>query len=113
MKLLTLSTIIVLCCLYISTSAGQKSPTISEAEYINGVYIPANLQEAWNELKKSLSNENRQRLTEISEEELISFHFSGGLSLRNSWGLWKGSRLAKYFNEMGIHHPDDMSFIII
>lgn len=33
--------------------------------------------------------------------------------MRNNWGLWSGSRLAKYFNEMGIFHPDDMSGIIL
>jgi hypothetical protein len=33
--------------------------------------------------------------------------------MRNNWGLWGGSRLAKHFNEMGIFHADDISAIII
>jgi len=33
--------------------------------------------------------------------------------MRNNWGLWRGSRLSKYFNEMGVFHPDDMSGIIL
>jgi hypothetical protein len=33
--------------------------------------------------------------------------------LRNNWGLWKGSRLSKWFNEKGIQAPDDMSGIIL
>ena len=33
--------------------------------------------------------------------------------IRNNWGLWKGSRLSKFFNEKGIYHPDDMSGIIL
>jgi hypothetical protein len=33
--------------------------------------------------------------------------------MRNNWGLWRGSRLSKYFNSLGIFHPDDMSGIIL
>jgi hypothetical protein len=33
--------------------------------------------------------------------------------IRNNWGLWKGSRLSEYFNNIGIYHPDDMSGIIL
>ena len=32
--------------------------------------------------------------------------------MRNNWALWKGSELSRWFNEKGIHHPDDMSGII-
>ncbi len=85
----------------------------STSEYIDGVYVPEDLQEAWFELEKSLSEEDRHRLKKIQEYEMSNFHFSTGMGMRNSWGLWKGSRLAKYFNEIGIHHPDDMSSIIL
>ena len=43
----------------------------------------------------------------------IDMHHGLGMYLRNQWGLWSGSRLADYFHEMGIHHPDDMSGIIL
>jgi hypothetical protein len=33
--------------------------------------------------------------------------------IRNNWRLWGGSRLSKYFNDLGIFHPDDMSGIIL
>jgi hypothetical protein len=36
-----------------------------------------------------------------------------GLDMRNGWGLWNGSRLARYFNRLGIYAPDDMSAIIL
>jgi hypothetical protein len=42
-----------------------------------------------------------------------SYHFSLGRYLRNNWGLWKTNKLTKYFNDMGITHPDDMSGIIL
>jgi len=33
--------------------------------------------------------------------------------IRNEWGLWRKSRFAKYFHNLGIFHPDDMSDIIL
>ena len=33
--------------------------------------------------------------------------------MRNNWGLWKGSRLSKWFNSQGIKHTDDMSGVIL
>lgn len=33
--------------------------------------------------------------------------------IRNNWGLWGGSRLQKYFTDKGIHHPDNMSHVIL
>lgn len=40
-------------------------------------------------------------------------HLGFGMWLRNNWQLWGGSRLSKYFNDLGIFHPDDMSEIIL
>lgn len=44
---------------------------------------------------------------------MINLHMGLGMWLRNNWGLWSGSRLAKWFNERRIWHPDDMSGIIL
>ena len=96
-----------------SVSADQPSVDISKADHIEGVYIPNNLEESWAELEKNLAVKDRQRLKEISEADMVKFHLSYGMDIRNSWGLWRGSRLAKYFNNLGIHHPDDMSSIIL
>lgn len=50
----------------------------------------------------------------ISEEEFtVNTHFGFGMWIRNNWNLWGGSRLSIYFNQKGIHHPDDMSGIIL
>ena len=48
-----------------------------------------------------------------SEEDMIQYHHGLGRWIRNNWELWAGSRLAKYFNDIGINHPDDMSGIIL
>jgi hypothetical protein len=54
-------------------------------------------------------------LTNRQKEALFDSlgHFGLGMWMRNNWGLWKGGTLAKYFNELGIYHPDDMSSIIM
>src|SRR5262249_21356732 len=46
-------------------------------------------------------------------QETARYHLGLGMNLRNGWGLWSGSRLAKYFNGMGLFHPDDMSGVIL
>lgn len=40
-------------------------------------------------------------------------HMGLGKYIRNSWGLWGGSRLRDWFFERGLHHPDDMSSVIL
>lgn len=44
---------------------------------------------------------------------MVRYHHGLGMWMRNEWGLWGGSRLAAYFNGIGIYHPDDMSAIIL
>jgi hypothetical protein len=49
----------------------------------------------------------------MTEDEFLGrFHHSIGQGIRNDWGLWSDSDLAKYFNSIGINHADDMSGII-
>jgi hypothetical protein len=40
------------------------------------------------------------------------YHHGFGTWMRNNWGLWRGSKLSKYFNSLGIYHPDDMTGVI-
>ena len=41
-------------------------------------------------------------------------HMGTGMAIRNSWGLWKGdSGISKYFRDLGVNHPDDISSIIL
>ena len=52
----------------------------------------------------------------IKEENTatVRLHFGTGMSIRNSWKLWAGtSEISKYFRNIGISHPDDMSSIIL
>lgn len=83
-------------------------------EYIEGSYIPKNLNECLIEIDKILGKKRIKEIRNLSEQEFTSnSHFGLGLLIRNNWALWKGSRLYIFFKEKGITHPDDMSGIIL
>jgi len=78
-------------------------------------YIPIDLNDALNYLDCLWSKSDKEGFKKISENEAVNrLHWGTGMGIRNSWGLWKGdSRIAKYFHDLGIYHPDDMSGIIL
>lgn len=81
---------------------------------IDGRYIPKNLKECFIELDKLLKESDRDGIKKYkSSMDMISFHLSLGMWLRNNWGLWGGSRLWKYFDQRDVGHPDSMSSIIL
>ena len=94
--------------LFFSTSIfGQKG---SKKEN----YKPLNLEEAVEQLKIIHHDTTKQKILEMTEDEFLGgAHFGLGMWMRNNWGLWKRKELAKYFNSIGIYHPDDMSGIIL
>jgi hypothetical protein len=88
-----------------------------------------NLEEAWNHYKPQTIREAVYFLKKLREKHLLFItkdfnaltenqftgraHHGLGQQIRNDWGLWQDSDLAKNFKEMGIHHADDMSGIIL
>ena len=80
-----------------------------EAESIDGVYIPRNLEECFHVLDTMLHPSDRNTIKAESRDGMSKYHFSLGLWMRNNWGLWGGSRLQTYLYRRGLHHPDDMS----
>lgn len=77
------------------------------------VYVPADLEDSFRELQKMLHPDLLREMKEKPEKEMAMHHRGLGMWMRNNWGLWAGSRLAEYFNGMGVFHPDDMSGIIL
>jgi hypothetical protein len=55
----------------------------------------------------------RDEMKQGAEDDMVGYHFGLGMWMRNNWELWGGSRLAQYFEKLGIHHPEDMSSIIL
>lgn len=77
------------------------------------VYIPKDLEDCFKELKSILHSDLIKEITTGAENDMIKYHHGLGMWIRNNWGLWSESRLKKYFNELDIQHPDDMSGIIL
>ena len=76
-------------------------------------YIPENLRDAHRELIRLLPDSVIAIIKNTNENDLINYHMGLGMWIRNNWGLWENSRLAQYFDSLGVEHPDDMSETII
>lgn len=75
---------------------------------------PSSLSESLEILMAFTTEESRAWIRCLPDGSFSTYvHHSLGRYLRNRWNLWGQSRLAKYMNELGIHHPDDMSSIIL
>jgi len=100
----------------------KKSKKEKEQEYfenikkdsIDGIYIPTDLKDCFKQIDGFWVDSIKTQVREMTEDEFTSeAHFGFGMWMRNNWRLWGGSRLSKYFNDLGISHPDDMSGIIL
>ncbi len=92
--------------LYACVALGEDKPIPTEP--------PRNLEEAHQQLETLLSQENLARIDAMkSEKEMVEYHLSIGMALRNKWGFWGGSPLANHLWKLGFSHPDDMSDVIL
>lgn len=83
-------------------------------DVINGVYIPQDLAECFQELNKKISEESKRKFKAMSEADAATkLHFSLGRWIWYNWSLYEGSRLSVYLNKVGVHHPEDMAKLII
>lgn len=90
------------------------SSTFGQTDSKKENYKPVNLEEAVVQLKIIHHDSTKQKILAMTEDEFMAgAHMGLGMWMRNNWGLWKGKELAKYFNSIGIYHPDDMSGIIL
>src|SRR5260221_1398911 len=81
---------------------------------LRGVYIPKDIQECFKQLNTFFNDSTKEKVKSLKEDEFTGrYHLGFGTWLRNSWGLWGGSRLSNYFDEMGIYNAEDMSGIIL
>jgi hypothetical protein len=93
----------------------QKYRERIQQEYLFGVYIPANLAEAINELNKLTSREARETFASRPEAEAVrKLHFSFGRWMIYNWGFYQGSRLSHSLKEeFGLSYPDDQARLIM
>lgn len=77
-------------------------------------YVPKNLDEAHAQLLYMLSPAVLQRIRDMPDEKGMNrLHHGLGRWIRNNWGLWAGGELADSLRKLGLHHPDDMSGVIL
>jgi hypothetical protein len=81
---------------------------------LRGVYIPKDLDDCFQQIDGFWDDSTKTQVKQWTEDEFSGrVHHGFGTWMRNNWQLWAGSRLSKYFNNLGVYHPDDMSGIIL
>jgi len=107
----------------ISTVSAQRAPSVddpAEQAYqkrilksrLNGVYIPKDLYDAFAQLNRLMDEPTRKQFQSMTEEEagkklyLIMW-------ICNNWGMYGGSRLSHYIQNMGISNPEAKAHFII
>lgn len=82
--------------------------------YLNGQYIPKNLEDALLELDKRMEEDAMETFKNLSEEEAHrKAFFSFGRWIMVKWGMEDGSRLTEYFRQQQIGVVEDMTRIIM
>ena len=103
-----LSTLVVILLSSVVCAQGREAREESQQK------TPTTLAEAHAELERVLPAETLAEIDGMTSEcEMVRYHFSLGLSIRNGWGLWHDSPLARYMQQLGFTHPDDMSGVIL
>jgi len=75
---------------------------------------PTTLKECFTELSHILPPSGVEEFKTTSEDTATALaHHGIGQWMRNKWGLWSDSVLAKHLQEMGLTHADDMSGLIL
>ncbi|NNE27455.1 MAG: hypothetical protein HKN09_11485 [Saprospiraceae bacterium] len=103
-----------------------QSPVLTKAELdsiyqvniklskINGVYIPANITEAFLRLETLTPKDALDNFKNAEEKTVCKkLHFGIGRWMIINWNFYEGSRLSHYLKEKGLLHPDDMAQFLL
>ena len=81
---------------------------------VNGVYIPVDFDDAFEEFKHLADEEALVSFTNYEEDVAVNkLHFGLGRWMIVNWSFYEGSRLSHYLREKGLLHPDDMASYLI
>lgn len=106
----------------LATLLPAQTPAEYEANYakrirmeiINGVYIPADLEDAFVELERLSETKGLAEFKSAPEDSIRRrLHFGLGRWILVNWGLEEGSRISHYLRQKGVSNPDDMVEVII
>ncbi len=107
----------------ITTADAQRAPSVddpAEQAYqkrilksrINGVYIPKDLYDAFAQLNRLMDEPTRQQFQQMTEEEAGKKLYLV-MWMCNNWGIYEGSRLSHYIQNLGISNPEHKAHFII
>lgn len=89
----------------------------NKPEVVESIPLPVTCDGAAEEIASELDKDSVEKLKTVKREDLIQFHFSWGMGIRNSFGLWaENSPIRKSCaKENGDEdmHPDGSSTIIM
>lgn len=77
---------------------------------------PNTLSECFEQLNKIIAEAEDADWfrTAIEAEAIAQSHHGLGGWIRNNWGFWKKEgKLYEFLSQLGLHHPDDMSGVIL
>jgi hypothetical protein len=103
--------VFVLAACQTTCSKGYEGPR-KDSSAPDGYYVPRDLDDALIEMDRIMGSSGRADVLKIKEDEMVAYHYSIGLWMRNNW-LRHHSRLGQYFRQLGIYEYDDMSGIIL
>ncbi len=122
MKFLSIYCLILGFTLSLSAQAVYNSEAEAEKQYnlnikqthLDGVYIPANVEEAIEELKKLSDAETLNKFAEAPIDEIAErLHFGIGRWMIVNWQFYTGSRLSHLIKNKGVKTPDAMAQYLI
>jgi hypothetical protein len=109
-------------CYILLNSYSVKSITPEEVAELNWgkkqtKKLPTTYEEAIESLINTISDEDKNEVKMTPKEDLIKYHFSWGMGIRNDFGLWGENKLLlqSCAEQAGVEqiHPDDASMLII
>jgi hypothetical protein len=80
-----------------------------EQEYLLGVYIPKDLEDAFSEIIRLSDPADLEKYKAAPEEVVVrKLHFGLGKWISYNWNFVGGSRFSHYLKSLNLHDPDDM-----
>jgi len=82
--------------------------------YVNGVYIPKDLDDAFSSLSQLSPPESIQKF-KMADEDMVcrKLHFGLGKWMIVNWNFYEGSRFSHYLKRIGLLHPDDKAQFVL
>ncbi|MEL6987926.1 MAG: DUF6794 domain-containing protein [Bacteroidota bacterium] len=83
-------------------------------ERLYGVYIPSDMEEAFEELRALARPEDLNNFSSAPEDSVVvRLHFGLGRWIDHNWNLHEGSRFSHWLKQRGLTFPDDMVHVVI